>query len=251
MVEEHQVAQIADGLVHPLVPPLFADLLAGGLAQLLVVGLALPERLVGDLEMRHQLPLVEEPGAESGAEGDGELESLAADHRRPLDVGIVGHLGGQAEHLGECGRQVEARPQLGQIVVDGGARPVFGREMGGGQDFPVTHHPRKPHRRPLGFRQRRHQLRQGGDEPLRRQRIGGGDLDPVGDHGTGRTEDRGLQSRTPDIDGQGEGVLRLAAGSPVGSFVGGTGRGGLVICAHGYTLGPPAGSGSHPLSTYR
>ena len=68
-----------------------------GLAQLVVVGLALAEGLVGDLQVGHQLALVEDPGAEPGAEGDGQLQPRARDDRRPLDVGVVGHLGGDAE----------------------------------------------------------------------------------------------------------------------------------------------------------
>ena len=52
-----------------------ADLLAGGLAELLVVGLALAERLMGDLQVGQQLAVVEEPGAEPGAEGDDQLEA--------------------------------------------------------------------------------------------------------------------------------------------------------------------------------
>ena len=72
-----------------------------GLAQLVVVGLALAEGLVGDLEVGHELALVEEPGPEAGAEGDDQLESLAPDHGRALDVGVVGHLGRQAERLGQ------------------------------------------------------------------------------------------------------------------------------------------------------
>ena len=53
VVEEAQRIEVGDGLAHPLVPALVADLLAGRLADLLVEGLALAELEVGELHVRH------------------------------------------------------------------------------------------------------------------------------------------------------------------------------------------------------
>ena len=54
VVEEGHGIEIGDGLAHPAVPVLVADLLAGRLAQLLVERLALAELDVGELEVRQQ-----------------------------------------------------------------------------------------------------------------------------------------------------------------------------------------------------
>ena len=99
VVEEEQRVELGDRLADPGVPAVVADVLAGPLAQLLVVGLALAERLVGDLEVREEGAVEEQRGAEPGAEGDDELEALALDHRRALDVRVVGDLGRLAERV--------------------------------------------------------------------------------------------------------------------------------------------------------
>ena len=139
--------------------------------------------------------------------------------------------------------QVELRPLLGQVRVDRAPRPVLGGEVGGRQHQPVAHHAGEADRGPLGLGQRGHQLGQHRDQLLGGQRVGGGDPHPVGHHGPRGVEDRGLQPGPADVDGQGEGVLRLGLG-PVGLDVTDGAVVGFVrdgIGAHGYTLdtGPP------------
>src|SRR5207247_9460886 len=52
VVEEEQGVDVADRLPNPLVPLLLAHPLASGVADLLVVGLALAERVMGQLDVR-------------------------------------------------------------------------------------------------------------------------------------------------------------------------------------------------------
>jgi len=93
---------------------------AGVVAELLVVGLPVPERVVGKLEVRRQEAVVEESAAETGAEGEGQLEAGAGDDRRSLDLGVVEHERRPPERLGERGLGVEAAPLLCEHVIDRG-----------------------------------------------------------------------------------------------------------------------------------
>ena len=242
VVEEQQGPEVGDGLVHPFVPALLTDLFAGGLAQLLVVGLALAEGLVGDLEVGHELALVEEPAPEPGAQGDGQLQPLAPDHRSALDVGIVGHLGGQAERRGQLGGQVVLRPLLGQVGVDRAARAVLGGEVRGRQHQAVPDHAREADRRPLGGGEGSGQAGQHRHQLLGGQGIRGRDPHPVGHHGPGGVEHRGLEAGAPDVDGQGEGMEGLGLGpfrtgrAASAGVVFDVGTVGGLVGAHAYKL---------------
>ena len=68
--------------------------------QLLVVGLAVAERMVGQLEVRSKLSVEEQRRAYAGPEGDDELEPGAAHDVQALQVGVVG----------DPHRTAEARP---------------------------------------------------------------------------------------------------------------------------------------------
>ena len=59
-----------------------------------------------------------------------ELEPLAPDHRRALDVGVVGHLGRELERPGQRQGEVEVVPELHEVGVHGAARSALGREVG-------------------------------------------------------------------------------------------------------------------------
>src|SRR5207249_3071493 len=68
-VEEEQGIESLHGLLDPRVPLGLADPLPGRVPELLVVGLALPEALVGDLQVRGQSAVVEHGRAEARPEG--------------------------------------------------------------------------------------------------------------------------------------------------------------------------------------
>src|SRR5205823_13918026 len=70
VIEVRQGPEVVDRPPHPLVPLLLADFLASGVAELLVVRLALAERMVRQLEVRPQPAVEVEAGPEAGAEGD-------------------------------------------------------------------------------------------------------------------------------------------------------------------------------------
>ena len=113
-------------LCDPLVPALLADLLAGGLAQLLVVGLALAERLVGDLEVGHELALVEEAGAERRcprvtASSSPLPETTAAPWMSASLATLVGSRTPSVSSDGQVERRTTARPGRGRRRCPGRA----------------------------------------------------------------------------------------------------------------------------------
>ena len=61
--------------------------LAGLVAELLVVRLPVPERVVRELEVRGEGAVVEDRAAETGTEGEDQLEPGARDESGPLDLG--------------------------------------------------------------------------------------------------------------------------------------------------------------------
>ena len=94
-----------------------------------------------------------------------------------------------------------------QVLVHLGARPVFGREVGGRQDHALPDHPREPDRHPLGRRAAGPPAARGRRPACRgaRDRCVGtltrsATIAPVG------VEHRGLEAGAPDVDGQGERV---------------------------------------------
>jgi len=73
VVEAGQVVKGLHGAGHALVPRVGADPLAGCIAEILVVGLTVVQRMMGDLQVRGELPVVEQRGAEPGAQGGHQL----------------------------------------------------------------------------------------------------------------------------------------------------------------------------------
>src|SRR5262249_3086139 len=70
-------------------PARVADLVQRLQRDIVLVGLALPEGVVAELEVRDQDPIDEQAGAHPGAEGDHQLDPTALDHAEALDVRVV------------------------------------------------------------------------------------------------------------------------------------------------------------------
>src|SRR5271155_2608704 len=68
MVETDDLTENLDYLGDPLVPGFLPLLLAGGVADVFVVGLVPAHRVMGELEMEHDLAIAKERGAGAGAE---------------------------------------------------------------------------------------------------------------------------------------------------------------------------------------
>src|SRR6188474_3471937 len=68
MVEVAEPAHIGDGFLHAPAPPLVSDLLAGGIAEPLVVRRALAKPQMRDLEMRQEPAVQVQPGPEARTE---------------------------------------------------------------------------------------------------------------------------------------------------------------------------------------
>jgi hypothetical protein len=202
VVEEAEGAERLDDLGHPLLPLLVAELLAGGVADRIVVGLAFAEGVVGELEVGEQQPVLEERRAESGTEGEHQLEAFALDHGRALQVGVVGHLARGAEVRRQATLEVEVGPGLGQLGCRLPAGTFGGDEMGGRQHVTVADHAGEADRDPVEVRQGLHQIGENGDELLRRERVRRRDADPVVFHGPGDVEHRRLEAGTADVDGE-------------------------------------------------
>src|SRR5450432_997138 len=83
-VEVEERRERRDGLQNPLVPFPLAGLLQGFDAELLLVSLVAPARVVRELEVGHEQPIHEERGAESRAERDDELDTFALDRSEAL-----------------------------------------------------------------------------------------------------------------------------------------------------------------------
>ena len=95
-------------------------------ADVFVVGLVAVHRVMRQLEVRHDLPVVKDRRAGAGAEGQHHLDALALDRAKALHIGIVHHAHRLLPALGERGLQIETGPQIGA-------------EIGRGQHPPVAH----------------------------------------------------------------------------------------------------------------
>ena len=119
--------------------------------ELLVVGLALAERVVGELEMRQQPAVVEHGRADTGAEGDDELEALCPlTTAAPCTSASLATLVGLPSRSASGRGQVEAVPLLvDQVVDDVRTEPADSvAKAGRGQDAPGAHHARGSRPRP-------------------------------------------------------------------------------------------------------
>ena len=105
----------------------------GATAETLLVRASLLERVVTQLEVRHEAAIDEERRAEAGAEGEDELDAPARDHAEPLEVGVVGDAAeGVGDGVfveraeGECGVADDFGQSLAFVGdVDGDSAPDF------------------------------------------------------------------------------------------------------------------------------
>src|SRR5258708_39641916 len=101
---------LRDGELEPLAPAPLADDLERVLAELLLVRLALAERVVAELEVGDEHAVEKEARADSGAERDGELDPLPLDRAVALHVGVVGDVDRLRDSARERAAQVEVLP---------------------------------------------------------------------------------------------------------------------------------------------
>ena len=111
--------QLSQDFLNPLAPALLADLAERRLAEVILIGAIPFERVMAKFKVGHEMTLNKERRAESGAESEHYLDSLAFDVTEALDVGIIGGSGGSARYLGERVGERETLPARVQV----GRRP--------------------------------------------------------------------------------------------------------------------------------
>src|SRR6266851_6947466 len=82
----HERVDVLDDLEHALVPLPAAERLARGVADILIVGLVLVDRVLRQLEVWRERPVAEDRAADAGAERQHNLEPLPLDDPQPLDL---------------------------------------------------------------------------------------------------------------------------------------------------------------------
>src|SRR5438132_796980 len=120
MVEGGQLAQLVHRGDHPAAPLLLAEPFPGLVAKLILVGLALVEGMVRELQVGTELALEEDRRAEAGPESNDHLYPLTPDRRESLHVGVVDHPHRLSQPLGERAGEIEAAEGL-VTEVRGGA----------------------------------------------------------------------------------------------------------------------------------
>ncbi len=136
MIEIDHRPQDVDDPRHPLVPLLLADLFQSGTADILVIGQVALDRVMRELQMRHDPAVVEKRSAGAGAEGQHEFDALALDRAEALHVGIVHDAHRLAPALGKLVLQIEAGEHLGTEI---GRRqyPAFAHRTGKADRCPI------------------------------------------------------------------------------------------------------------------
>lgn len=211
----------------------------GRVAQLLVVGLALAERVVGELEVRRQGAIEEQRRADPGAERDHHLEALAGHDGHALQVGVVGHPGRPTEPGADRPGEVEAAPGLAERRHDRRARAVLGDEVGSRDDVALADDAGEADRDAVVRGQRGDQARDDVDEARRLERVGRRHPDPVGGHVVRRVEHRGLDAGAAHVDGERERPWRrLGPGRRVLDAA----HAGIALAAGEAAAGEPRGS---------
>src|SRR5206468_1338443 len=77
-----------------------------GSSEILIIGLVLPDRMLSELEMRHQLALAIDCAAEARPQRQHAFEALALDDAKPLHLGVVQHANWLAQApLELCGQR--------------------------------------------------------------------------------------------------------------------------------------------------
>ena len=143
-VEVREHLEVPERGHDPPAPPARPDPFQRDPAELLVVGPAVAERLVGKLEVRHEHTVVEESRPDPGPERHDELETLAGDDGETLQVGVVRDPGRFAELLGEGPGDVESRPGRDELRVDPRAKAALGHELRFGSIRPFRTTPGRP-----------------------------------------------------------------------------------------------------------
>src|SRR5439155_6682211 len=190
VIEVDEGPEEPDGLLEAPVPPPPPHPLAGGVPELLLVGLALPKGMVGKLEVGGEAAVEVERRAEAGSEGDDQLDASTPDDGQPLKVGVVRHPDGLPESAGQGAREVDALP----------ARVTEVRRR---LDAAVAHDSRKADSDTVVRGKGRDELRQRLDHDPRRPPDGRRHAHAVDEHPTPRIQDGGLEAGTADVDGEG------------------------------------------------
>ena len=160
-----QPVKIDECLVDALAPFPDADPPQCRVADLLVIGLALAERMVRQLRVRHQPPVEEQARADAGAERDDELEPGAAHDLETLEICVVGDADGSAETCLQRAGEIEPCPRSQQLGHDrrSGA-PERVTKCGAVSTMPLRTTPLKADRHAVEVRQGRNERSKGVDE---------------------------------------------------------------------------------------
>ena len=188
--------------MHPGVPPPGADVLALGVAELDVEGLAVSERCVRQLDVGEEEALVEQRGAHAGAQRHDVLEAGARHDGAALDIGIVGEEQGLSERLDEGLLEGIALPEV-RLLLDPRAARLHAREGRDRDDMPPSDQAGEPDGDPVVAGEGLHQLEQLLEEQLRAARVRRLDAHPLDEHVPLRPEHGRLEAGATDVDGEG------------------------------------------------
>src|SRR5262249_49613670 len=133
---------VLDDLEYALVPLLVAERLPRRVADILVVGLVLVDRVLCELEMRSKRAIAEDCAADAGTECQDDLEPVPLDDAESLDLGVVE----QARRLAQTMRQ-SVRQRI--------ANPAFALEVRRRNDPAIPHNSRKADGNAVVGRERR------------------------------------------------------------------------------------------------
>ena len=203
LVEVQQCVHCLDRLGDSFIPLPVANLLSRFITNLLVVGLTVAERVMGEFEPGPQASVLEDRSAESGAERYDELKAIPGHNIETLHIGIVDDPRWLAEGFGERCTEVERLPEGLQLRVDFRARTICRDEVRRGEEHVVAHHTRECHRDAVVLR---HWL-----DKLNQHRNQFGWIDWIGrlyprsfsEHFASRVKYRSLETGTANVDGQG------------------------------------------------
>src|SRR5689334_17230765 len=187
MVEVREVSQRFDGARHFLVPLLVSVTIERFLAEHVLVGVALTEAVMRELEMRAELSIDEDCRAESCAEGDDHLDALAANGAKPLYVGVILDPHWFAQPPTQRSSQVEAAKAIGA-------------EVERGAQHPMSHDAREPDRYAIEATELLGDIDNDVDELSRREVVRRLDAHAVVQHASARVEHGAFDVRAADVD---------------------------------------------------
>lgn len=170
---------LRDGVLEELVPGFFAELVETASAEVVLVGFGFPG-MVSEFEAGAEVAIGEEGRAQAGAEGEGELDTFAADGSVALDGGVVGDADGLA-------------PALFKLFLEGETCP-FGVQVGGCEGDAVFNDAGKTDGDAVEAGEERVELVEAFEDGQRRGHGGGGDAVAVADGLAGGVEEHGLEA---------------------------------------------------------